>query len=154
MFLFVFVFVFDEIYLYPWLFFDRFSPCIFPRPAKTHLVKDKMDKIILGFIPNKRAKVLLGMSEGLQGRTWFAKEWLQEREKSGRWHLDGTKCQMSSRKEQQNESSGNERENEPKIANLPKCKWMQGNAGGARANQDQANVATRGVGRQMPGSAN
>ena len=86
---------------------------------------------------------------------------LQEMVKNRRRHLDGTKCQMSSGKEQQHESSGNERENEPKIANLPKCKWMQGNAG-ARANQDLGNkrmpgrrqLPGRGVGRQMPGSTN
>ena len=56
--------------------------------------------------------------------------------------------------------SGNERENEPKIANLPKCKWMQANAqGGAGSKSDLGNKLMpwcryQGgwlAGRQMPG---
>ena len=115
------------------------------RPAKTHLVRDKMDNIIQSIIPSERAKVFSGMSEGkrqVKGQRnvrGFAREgWLCKRgrlhelKKSGRCHLEGSKCQMSSGKEQQHESSGNEREISLKLRtcqNANGCKEMQGGKG-------------------------
>ena len=52
------------------------------------------------------------MSEGLQGRAGFAKEGdCKKGKRVGDAIWTKTKCQMSSGKEQQHESSGNEREN-------------------------------------------